>query len=437
MNRKTLSSILSLCLLCAAVYLTIVLISPPAPLPAEAPATEFSAGRAMQDLDIIAREPHPVGVSLAHEKVRDYLVGEIRLLGPEPQVQAAVGTRVVQPGTRISESVENILVCLPGVKPGGAILLMAHYDSAPENPGALDDGTGTAMLLEILRALRVGTALRQDVIFLFTDGEEPGVLGASAFIAEHPWFNKVQLAINLETFIDGPPAILTISSEDGAWIQAFARSIEKPVLVSLPFHLFGASTTDAIPFLEAGIPAVDIEAPSYPAETHTPSDRLQVVKPSVVQHAGSQVLALVRTLGNQPTLAMRAPDETFFPVLGRLVHYSNTLVIPFASAATLCYLGTIIYGFRKKALSWHGLAVGFFAVLIDLTLSVGIATLSWRGILALHPEYESTLLRVYVNDSILYALGLLVLALAVAASTVAVARRKVAALDLAAGSLVI
>ena len=42
-------SLLAFCLLVGVVLLTVTLISPPAPLPADAPATEFSAGRAMQD----------------------------------------------------------------------------------------------------------------------------------------------------------------------------------------------------------------------------------------------------------------------------------------------------------------------------------------------------------------------------------------------------
>ena len=60
-QKQILFSFLALCVLGGATFFTMALISPPAPLPADAPATEFSAERTMQDLGIIAREPHPMG----------------------------------------------------------------------------------------------------------------------------------------------------------------------------------------------------------------------------------------------------------------------------------------------------------------------------------------------------------------------------------------
>lgn len=437
MNKQILFPILVLCLLGGNIYLTMALISSPAPLPVDASPTDFSAGRAMQDLEVISREPHPSGSSQAHADVLDYLLSEIRTLGLEPQVQRTIGTRVMQPGYMISGSVENILVRLPGTDRDGAILLLAHYDSSPESPGALDNGTGTVMLLEILRALQAGPPLRQDVIFFFTDGEERGSLGVYAFISEHPWFDEVELVINLETFVNGPPTILAISPENGAWVEALASGLPRPAFVSIPYHLFGKSSTDAAPFLETGIPAVDIEAPSFTTDYHSNLDKVGVVKPGVQQHAGAQVLALVRTLGNRPDLEMRAPDENYFPVLGMLVHYPNTWAFPFAIAGGICFLATLFYGFRKKALTWSGLGSGFLAVLLCLVFSVGISTLLWKGIQTLHPEYGYTWNRVHVSDDILYALGFFILAFAVATASIALARKKVTALNLAAGALVI
>ncbi len=96
-NRAVLF-ILALCILGVVIVFTLTLVSPPSPLPADAPSTDFSAGRAMQDLEVIAREPHPMGVFPSHAEVRDYLLDEIRALGLEPQVQDTFGIRVVQPG---------------------------------------------------------------------------------------------------------------------------------------------------------------------------------------------------------------------------------------------------------------------------------------------------------------------------------------------------
>jgi hypothetical protein len=64
----------------------------------------------MQDLEVIAREPHPMGVFPSHAEVRDYLLDEIHALSLEPQVQDTSGIRVVHPGFVLGGAVENILV---------------------------------------------------------------------------------------------------------------------------------------------------------------------------------------------------------------------------------------------------------------------------------------------------------------------------------------
>jgi Zn-dependent M28 family amino/carboxypeptidase len=65
-------------------------------------------------------------------------------------------------------------------------LLAAHYDSVPTGLGASDDGAAVAAMLETLRALRAGSPPRNEVMVLLTDGEEAGLLGATAFVDEHP-----------------------------------------------------------------------------------------------------------------------------------------------------------------------------------------------------------------------------------------------------------
>ncbi|MFX0145225.1 MAG: hypothetical protein ACFE9C_14255, partial [Candidatus Hodarchaeota archaeon] len=123
-TNRAMRIILASCILGGAIVLTLTLVSPPSPLPTDAPSTDFSAARAIQDLEVIAREPHPMGVFPSHAEVRDYLLDEIRALDLEPQVQDTFGFRVVQPGFVIGGGVENVLVWLPGTNPDGAILLI-------------------------------------------------------------------------------------------------------------------------------------------------------------------------------------------------------------------------------------------------------------------------------------------------------------------------
>ena len=90
----------------------------------------------------------------------------------------------------------NIVGVLPGTDPAaGSILYGAHWDAYGENDfdppadrirnGAIDNGTGTATLLEIARAFAGAPRPRRSVVFALWTAEEKGLLGASWY-AEHP-----------------------------------------------------------------------------------------------------------------------------------------------------------------------------------------------------------------------------------------------------------
>jgi acetylornithine deacetylase/succinyl-diaminopimelate desuccinylase-like protein len=149
----------------------VVLQQPPAPRPASAPAGEFSAERAIDLLGGIAAQPHPVG-SPAQAEVRGYLLERLRGLGLDPRASPGLGA-TSGPAPAQLGPVVNIHARLPGTAPTGRVLLVAHYDSVPIGPGASDDGANVAAVLEVLRALSAGPALRNDVEVLFTDGGRP------------------------------------------------------------------------------------------------------------------------------------------------------------------------------------------------------------------------------------------------------------------------
>src|SRR5258705_10533486 len=106
--------------LCAASIVRVA--APPRAVPATAPDTVFSAERAMRHVEQIAERPHPMG-SVDHDRVRDYIVGQLSALGLNPQIQqtTAIGTRYQDAGR-----VQNIRPRVPGSGPNGnAVRLLA------------------------------------------------------------------------------------------------------------------------------------------------------------------------------------------------------------------------------------------------------------------------------------------------------------------------
>ncbi|HEX2121351.1 MAG TPA: M28 family peptidase, partial [Thermoanaerobaculia bacterium] len=166
----------------------------PALKPADAPAREFSSTRAAAVLrDLLAEEvPHPVGTA-ANARLRDRIAARFTALGYETTIQR----RFACNARPVCAMVENVIARAPGGRRADAVVLMAHYDSVGAGPGAADDGMGVAALLEIARATR-GERYRNPLLFLITDGEEAGLLGAEAFLADETLAREVGVVVNVE-----------------------------------------------------------------------------------------------------------------------------------------------------------------------------------------------------------------------------------------------
>jgi len=203
----------------------------PKPLPAAAPADVFSAERAMADIAIVGKVPHPIG-SPANQAVRDYLVGRMTAMGLSPRVQTTQALR--QDSFKgeawvIGGTVQNIVGIMPGRNPRlPLVVLMAHYDSVPGSPGAADDASGVAAVLEAVRAIKARGPADRGLIVLLTDAEELNLDGARAFFSEHPLRDRVGAVVNLEARGGGGRALMFETGPGNAQtVDLYARAARR------------------------------------------------------------------------------------------------------------------------------------------------------------------------------------------------------------------
>ena len=407
----------------------------PDPAPASAPLTEFSSGRALEHVRVIAREPHTMG-SPENAAVRDYLVEELSALGMEPEVQKITAAHYFfVDGFAEAGTPENVLARLEGTADGGkAFLLMAHYDSVSTAPGAGDDGAGVAAMLETLRALKAGPPLKNDVIFLFTDGEERGLLGARAFVDSHPWAEDVGVVLNLEARGNTGPAVMVRTNDENGWlIQEFAKAAPYPFATSdtAAFYEFSGSGSDLSVFMDSGLAGMDVAHIEGHAHYHTPLDNPEELDERSLQHMGSYALALTRHFGNVSLDRTKAPDRVYFNLFGFLVHYPEAWTVPLMAFAVLLFAGVAALGFRRRRLTLGGVGLGFLALLGNMIVAALGVYLLWAPIHALHPGGIWAL----QYKALLFWTGFAGLSVAITATLYVGFRKKIEVPNLAVGAL--
>ena len=416
-------------LLLLAGALSVAPLVPPEP-PVELDTTAFSAARAFDHIERIAQEPRPIG-SPANQRARAYIVAQLEMLGLEPDVQTSV---VPDYFGNAGESVEigNVVVRIPGTAPAAAVALAGHYDTVPSTPGANDDGSAVAIMLEAARGILAGPPLRNDVILVFIDGEEPAPrYGSTAFINEHAWAGDIGFVINLETVgSEGQSTLIGMSGPGGWIIDQYIKAVPYPAAFSFlttTAELIGGSKSDFDTFREKGIAGVEFAylrgSPIY----HTPADTPERVSLRSLQQQGANTLDLTRYIGNLMFSPSRAvPDAVFFNI-GRtnVVKYPIDWALPIAlvTGAVLA-----VAGWRQR--TWLQI---LRSVVTTVVMMIG-AAVAGVGIWTVLAGQRSTM---GVVESYLYLAGLLVLTSGIGIAVALVTRRQIGEVSDATGVVIV
>ena len=396
-------------------------------------AAVFSFERALVDLRQIARAPHATGTP-ANDAVRAFLLARLQALGLETTVQQGIG---IMQRYSVAGKLHNIVARLPGRSPGPALLLAAHYDSAPTSFGAADDGASVAALLETVRALRTGPGPERDVIVLITDGEEAGLLGARLFTAQHPMAKQAGLVLNFEYRGNaGPLLMFETSTGNGSLVQRWLQTAPSPMGSSLMYEVYKRmpNGTDFSIFRDAGLPGLNFAAIGGVTDYHTGLDRVDRLAPGTLQRQGDTMLALARAFSQGPLVAA-GPDRVYFdaPVIGA-VSYPGAWAVPLALAAALLFAAAAVAGCRRTGVRAAAIAWSMLAFVVQVIVVAGACQAIWWCVRLAHPGYRLMLQGDPHNANwYLAALALLGAALFLALSTWL--RRWLSVAELALGAL--
>ena len=185
------------------------------------------------------------------------------------------------------------------------IVIGGHIDSAgPNIPGANDDGSGSAAVIELARVLSKERH-HSTIVFCLFGGEEEGLIGSKYFVDHFPRIDSVALMLEIDMANGSDPLIPTIDYTSGntpVWlVQAAYEEFAKLGYSGLdyPTHFFTAMSmlpggvgSDHEPFLAKGIPAIDFTS-DISDPIHTPQDDFEHFKPSGLKRSGDLVYSLI------------------------------------------------------------------------------------------------------------------------------------------------
>jgi glutaminyl-peptide cyclotransferase len=276
--------------LTAAALLTGALAADSARSSSAARVDRFDAGAAWTFLRRqVALGPRPAGSSASRQ-----LAAILRTSVPRGRYQA------------VPDGLRNVVATVPGRNPRRLIVVGAHYDAKdlPGFVGANDGASGTAVVRQLARTIKP-RRVRPTLIFVFFDGEEAppgtpdgeferyGLRGSKVAAAA---FRRAEAAIVLDFVGDRALAIPREQlSNRRLWSQLRAAARRTGHAAAFPAAEQGTVLDDHVPFLRAGVPAIDLIDFDF-ACWHRPCDDLSAVSARSLDVVGETMVEFLLRL---------------------------------------------------------------------------------------------------------------------------------------------
>ncbi|WBX76431.1 M20/M25/M40 family metallo-hydrolase [Tenacibaculum ovolyticum] len=359
--------------------------------------TDFSIDNALYHLKNISKKAHHTG-SPEHKLVQYYIINELKKLGLTAEIQQKTA---INKKWRASTTTENIVAKIKGTEKGKSLLLLTHYDSNPHSSlGASDAGSGVVTILEGLRAFLAKNAQpKNDIIILFSDAEELGLLGAQAFVENHPFAKNIGLVLNFEARGSGGASymLMETNGKNKKILTEFLNSKPNyPAANSLMYSIYKKlpNDTDLTVFRENGnINGFNFAFIDDHFDYHTVQDSYERLNRETLQHQAEYFTTSINYFANSNLNDTNSNEDYIyvnFPFT-KLLIYPFSWVLPMFILALVIFLALLYLGIKNEKLTLSGLLKGFIPYFISITLCVGLSYGLWKLILLIHPEYTDIL----------------------------------------------
>jgi hypothetical protein len=292
---------------------------------------------------LAALGPHPWG-SPRNQAAAAYVATQFR--------EAGIDAIELAPFERDGVQGANVIATLRA--PGEELIVVgAHHDTAPEAPGAYDDGGGVGILIELARVLVQDVRRPRTIVFVSFDGEEAWSLGKGTTAGSRAYIERLgprarslvaAFAIEMSGWKRGSPVLHPIAYADPrqkghaviapAWLvrAALAGSREagapigigdpwlswlyQPAVRAFRVRLYG----DDLSFLQEGHAALFASDSSFSAfypDYHKPSDTADKLDAGALERMAERALGIVRALERVPRGPAQEPH--WFAAFGHVV----------------------------------------------------------------------------------------------------------------------
>ena len=285
--------------------------------PLAAAPVEFSVERMQRDIAWLSdgsMEGRGLGTP-ALDRAAGYIADQFRAAGLRPAADGSASWlqtwQAQVPELGRSVALGNVVAILPGSDParaGESLVIGAHYDHLGRgeygahagdrgqvHPGADDNASGVAVLLELARVL-AGKPQPRSIVFVAFSGEETGRLGSKYFLQNATRYpvERMIAMVNLDSVgrLDGRPLLALGAGTAGEWVHIL-RGAGYVTGVQVTPVADDIGSSDQTSFIEAGVPAVQLFGGVH-ADFHRPGDTAEKIDTAgLVQTA--QVLKEITT----------------------------------------------------------------------------------------------------------------------------------------------